>query len=264
MKSIINGLTVYLNGNEKNQPIIFVHAFPHDNRMWKKQVDFFSKYYFVITYDIRGFGESWQINGQFTMEMFADDLLAIVNGLYLKKPIVAGLSMGGYIILRTLQKNINLFSAVVLCDTRPEADDNAGKLKRSNAIYDIHNNGVERYSEEFVKNCLWDENIKINQELLENAVQIVTSQSEIGVKGALLAMLSRLDLTEFLSKITIPTLVLCGEHDKITPIELMEGMANKIPNSKFVVVPNSGHMSNMENPNFVNQTILSFLEENHL
>ena len=97
MKEIINGLSVFLEGNSKNQSILFLHGFPYDHTMWKEQVEVLSKKYFCITYDIRGLGDSPVGDGQYTMESFVDDLETIINELKLEKPILCGLSMGGYI-----------------------------------------------------------------------------------------------------------------------------------------------------------------------
>ncbi len=260
MKIDINGLSVYLNGNKNNPPIIFVHAFPHDRRMWDEQVEFLSKEFFVITYDVRGFGESEIGDGQYTMEQYADDLISIVENTGVNKPAVCGLSMGGYIILRTLEKAEHLFSSAILMDTRSEADDDAGKLKRAGAIKNINENGLIPFAKEFVKNCVWEKSIENENPGYLKAVEIATSQNPTGVKGALLAMVSRTNTTNYLSKIEIPVSVICGKYDALTPPEMMEQMAVRVRNSKFSIVENAGHLSNLENPQKVNQLIYDFLK----
>ena len=133
MKRTINDLPVFTEGVNNKHTIIFVHGFPFDHLMWKNQIDELGKDYFCITYDIRGLGESPVGDGQYTMEMFVDDLENIIDELKLNNPILCGLSMGGYISLRAVERMENKFSALILCDTKSSADDNQGKLKRAAA-----------------------------------------------------------------------------------------------------------------------------------
>src|SRR4030066_2358497 len=114
MKKIINGLSIFLSGSNESKAIIFVHGFPFDHTMWQAQVDEFSKDYKCVSYDIRGLGESPAGDGQFTMESFVDDLEIILDEPKLNRPILCGLSMGGYISLRALERIREKFSAAIL------------------------------------------------------------------------------------------------------------------------------------------------------
>lgn len=261
MSRIISQLLVFTEGNPLNKPLIFIHGFPYDHSMWDKQVDYFKQKYFCITYDIRGLGQSPSGNGQFTMEMFVDDLEAIINELKLDNPVLCGLSMGGYISLRALARFEDKFSAVILCDTRSEADDNAGRLKRSGAIKRISDEGLGGYAKDFISTCFGDEFKKNKKEEFENIIERSSAFNPVGVKGCQLAMLSRTDTTDYLQKIKIPSLIICGEHDALTPPAVMKTMADKISGSTFIVIKNSGHMSPIEQPDKVNVFINDFLEK---
>ena len=114
MKKIINDLSVYISGNNESKTILFVHGFPFDHTMWQIQIDEFSKDYNCVSYDIRGLGESPAGDGQFTMESFVDDLETILDELKLNRPILCGLSMGGYISLRAVERIQEKFSAAIL------------------------------------------------------------------------------------------------------------------------------------------------------
>ena len=206
MKEIINGLSVFVEGNSKNKSIIFLHGFPYDHTMWKAQIDELSEKYFCITYDIRGLGESPVGDGQHTMEYFVDDLETIIDQLKLDKPILCGLSMGGYISLRALERFENKFSAVILCDTRSEADNNEGKLKRAGAIKRINTEGLAPFTKDFITNCFGDNYKQNNKDEFEKRIAKSSAFDPIGVKGSLLAMIGRNDTTEYLSKIKIPAL----------------------------------------------------------
>jgi pimeloyl-ACP methyl ester carboxylesterase len=234
--------------------------------MWQAVIDELSEKYFCVTYDIRGLGESPIGDGQYTMELFVDDLELIITELKLDKPILCGLSMGGYITLRALErmcegvpKGEEKFSAVILCDTRSEADNNEGKLKRAAAIKRINSEGLAPFAKDFITNCFGDNYKQHNKEEFEMRIAKSSVYDPVGVKGSLVAMLGRNDTTEYLSKIKIPALVICGEFDALTPPAVMKPLAEKINRAEFVVIKNSGHMSPIENPKDVNETIKKFL-----
>ena len=260
MKKIIGGLSVFVEGNHKNKAIIFLHGFPYDHTIWQAQVDAFSEQFCCVVYDIKGLGGSSVGDGQFTMESFVDDLEVIIKELGLEMPIVCGHSMGGYIVLRALERMEEKFSAVILCDTSSKADDNEKKLSRSDDIRRINAQGLNSFSKHFIGRCYGDLYKKEHKEELKKRIAKSTSFHSVGVKGCILAMISRNDTTEYLSKITIPALVICGEHDTISSPNLMQLMSEKIKGSKFALIKNSGHMSMVENPLEVNDTIKKFVE----
>lgn len=261
MKKIINSLSVFLEGNSKNQSIIFIHGFPYDHTMWTAQIDDLSKNYFCVSYDIRGLGDSPVGDGQYTMESFVDDLEIIIAELKLDKPILCGLSMGGYIGLRALERFEDKFSAAILCDTRSEADNNEGKLKRAAAIKRINTEGLAPFARDFITNCFGDYYKQNHKNDLEKLITKSSTLNPLGVKGCLLAMLGRNDTTEYLSKIKIPVLVICGEHDALTPPRVMQSLSEKIKAAEFEIIKNSGHMSPIENPLEVNKAINDFLKK---
>ncbi|HRN25859.1 MAG TPA: alpha/beta hydrolase [Ignavibacteriaceae bacterium] len=264
MNEIINGLSVFIEGNTKNKSIMFVHGFPYDHTMWKAQIDELSENYFCVAYDIRGLGESPVGDGQYTMESFVDDLETIITKLKIDKPVLCGLSMGGYIGLRAMERMQEKFSAVILCDTRSDADNNEGKQKRAAAIKRINTEGLSSFAKDFVTNCYGDFYKQNHKEEFEKRIAKSSSFNPVGVKGSLLAMLGRNDTTEYLGKIKIPALILCGEFDSLTPPPIMKAMADKINGAEFVIIKNSGHMSPIENPEEVNGTIKNFLLKNRL
>jgi 3-oxoadipate enol-lactonase len=264
MKKIINDLSVYLSGNNESKTILFVHGFPFDHTMWQTQVDEFSKDYQCISYDIRGLGESPAGDGQFTMESFVDDLETILDELKPNKPILCGLSMGGYLSLRAVERMQETFSAAILCDTRSEADNNEGKLKRAAGIKRINKEGLAPFAKDFITNCFGDDFKQNKKEELQKIIEKSSQFNPAGVKGCLLAMLSRSDTTINLGKINIPTLLICGEQDTLTPPPVMKDMFHRINKAEFVEIPKSGHMTPIENPQMVNKAIRDFLVKNNL
>ena len=154
MHTINNKIPIYQNGSPQNRGILFIHGFPYDHNMWQKQVEELETNYRCITYDIRGLGNSPAGDGQFTMESFVDDVEFILGELKLYKPILCGLSMGGYIAFRCMEKMQDKFSGLIICDSKPDADNNEAKLRRANGIKTINNEGVQKFVGDFVPGCL--------------------------------------------------------------------------------------------------------------
>jgi pimeloyl-ACP methyl ester carboxylesterase len=253
----MNELKIFKKGIKNNPALIFIHGFPFDHNLWQNQVDFLKDDFFCLSYDIRGLGESPAVDGQFTMEMFADDLFEIIKNENINKPIICGLSMGGYIALRAVEKNQESFGGLILCDTKSGSDDNEGKLKRALGIKKINESGVQSFVNEFISNCFVEESHSKDfyKETLNRSLQYSPS----GVKGSLLAMAGRTDTSHFLPRINIPVLLICGEKDKLTPPHLMEEMSKLIPDSEFHIIPGAGHITPLEKTKEFNKIMKDFL-----
>jgi len=242
-------------------PVIFIHAFPLNHTMWNPQILALSEIHRVVAYDIRGHGESDVGDGQYTIELFVDDLIALVDHLKIEKAILCGLSLGGYIALRALERYPERWSALVLSDTRSDADSDETKLKRSAVLKLVKEQGVSLFAEEFVKPAFMSETFQTNPEMIQTVREMILKNPPLGISGALLALASRTDTTESLKQIKIPTLILVGEKDQITPPAAALSMKEAIPNAEMYVIPNAGHLSNLENPVEFNRRLMSFLSE---
>lgn len=254
-------LALFTEGSHDKKPIIFVHGFPYDRTMWDKLINELKSNYFCVTYDIRGLGQSPIGDGQYTMESFVDDLELIISELKIVKPILCGLSMGGYISLRAVERNESIYGGLILCDTRSSADTDEGKIKRADAIKKINTLGVKQFVSDFVPMCFAVKSITDSNEEYSKILKKSLGSNSIGVKGCILAMAGRTDTTSYLPKIKLPTLLLCGEDDRLTPPDVMELMAQQIPGAQFDIVLGAGHMSPIENASFVNNRIKKFLEK---
>lgn len=261
MEKYVKGIAVHEYGDRDKTPIIFIHGFPYNSTMWSQQIKVLKKEYYCIAYDIRGLGETPPGDGQFTIEMFVDDLFAVIDGLDIDKPIVIGFSMGGYIALRAMERDPHRFRALILSDTKSQADDDAGRLKRASAIGIINSDGMEQFAADFVPMTFSDQSQEGLPETYAAFLERAQAESPIGVKGCLLAMAARTDTTHVLGDIRIPTLLLVGEHDALIPPAVMQQMQDKINGSTIVHVPKAGHMAPIENPEFVTQAIEEFLEK---
>jgi pimeloyl-ACP methyl ester carboxylesterase len=215
----------------------------------------------IITYDLRGHGQSDIGDGQYTIELFVDDLMALLDYLKITKTILCGFSMGGYIALRAIERDPDHFNALVLCDTMSTADSNQAKIRRANSIKLVKKEGVGRFAEGFMKAVFAQETFAAKPDIIDEIRRTILSNSPLGICGALLAMAGRTDTTEALSKINVPTLILVGEHDAVTPPGAAKSMHDRIPNSKLYPIEDAGHMSNLENPIKFNKHLTKFLNE---
>ena len=266
MLASVNGLDLYYSdiGKAESVPIVFIHGFPFSSEMWKGQVQMLqdNKMNFrIIAYDLRGHGRSDVGDGQYTIELFVDDLIALLDHLKITKTILFGFSMGGYIGLRAIERNPDRFNALVLCDTMSTADSNEGKLRRTASIKLIKREGVKPFAEGFLKAVFAPQSYSTKPDIIEEARRMILSNSPVGICGALLAMAGRTDTTEALGRISVPTLILVGEHDAVTPPSAAKSMHERIKNSELHVIDNAAHMSNFENPIVFNEHLTKFLEK---
>lgn len=256
----INGISWSDEGLAGSLPVVLIHGFPFDRRMWGPQIQALSKQYRVISYDVRGHGASAAGDGQYTVEFFVDDLFQLLDHLKLKQAVLCGLSMGGYIALRAAEREPERVKALILCDTKSEADGNEAKLKRAASVLSVKKNGSSAYAEEFVKAVLTEETLKTQTALARSVKDMIAGNTPLAIAGALLALAARTDTTAALPKMSFPALLLVGSEDRLTPPSASEAMLKALPHAVLHVVPRAAHLSNLENPDFFNEKLLAFLK----
>ncbi len=261
MKITINDIAVnYSDEGEKGAPaVIFIHGFPFNRSMWNMQLKALKDSCRVISYDIRGHGTSDPGNEIFSIELFVKDLLALMDALKIKKAVLCGLSMGGYIALNAIENYPERFIALMLCDTTCIADTPEVKEKRMNAIESIRKNGVEKYAEESIKNFFAPESITVKYNEIDAIRGMIVKTSEQTLLKTLLALSVRKETCSKLSEIRVPVLIMVGKEDKITPPAAAQFMHEKIKGSSLHILEHAGHLSNMENPGEFNSTLMTFI-----
>ena len=242
-------------------PVVLLHAFPLSHRMWEPQIAALSERYQVIAPDHRGFGASDTGDGQTTMELVVDDLFAVLDQLRLDRVIAAGCSMGGYVLLRALERAPERFRAVVLADTRSTADDDAGRLGRANTIRDVKSKGVAAFAEAFSGKLLGPSTLERKPDLRAHVAGMINANGALGICGGVLALATRTDTTAALRKLSVPALIVVGEEDALTPPPQSRQMNEATPGSRLVVIPKAGHLSNLEDPDAFNRALLAFLAD---
>jgi len=261
LRASVNGVEVdFVDvGVPDSLPVVLIHGFPFNHEMWDPQIQALQKRFRVIAYDLRGHGKSGAGDGQYTLEFFVDDLVGLLDYLKIERAVLCGLSMGGYIALRTVERNPERVRGLILADTQAKADSNEAKLRRAAAIKSVKANGVKAYAENFVKSVFAPQTLTNNKAVVEKIKRLIEGNSSLGIGGALLALASRTDTTGALPGIKVPTLILVGEHDSSTPPSASQEMHDKIPNSEMHVIPNAAHLSNLENPEEFNKHLSDFL-----
>jgi len=261
MKAHLKGVTLHYaeQGMPSGTPVIFLHGFPFSHEMWDGQLETVGQEYRAIAYDLRGHGYSDIGDGQYTIEGHVDDLLALMDHLAVWRAVIVGLSMGGYIALRAMERNPERFRAVVLCDTRSEADSNEGKLRRFAAIQAVKSEGSGAFADTFVKMVFSERSLQDHPEAVGMISRIIRRTPPLSIAGTLLALASRTDTTGSLENFSVPCLIMVGEHDVTTPPTASQAMHERIHDSELVIVPAAAHMSNLENPEVFNHHLLAFL-----
>lgn len=256
----VNDFTLsYDDLGEGRVPIIFLHGFPFDKSMWKGQIEFLKTTYRLIACDIRGFGKSTDEKSPLNMSLFADDLIEFMDKLEIDKAIICGLSMGGFITLNAAKRFPDRFEALVLCDTQCIADTPEVKEKRLNTIAKIEAEGVSDFNEGFLKSVFHKDSLADKKELVSALRSVVFANSQQIITQGLLALATRSETCSTLDKISIPTLIICGREDAVTPLEQSEYLKEHILGATLKVIDNAGHVSILEQPNEFNEHLSEFL-----
>jgi len=240
--------------------LLLVHGFPLDHTMWESQMEPLAHAFRVVAPDLRGFGQSGVTEGTVTMKQFADDLASLLAALDIQRRVaLCGLSMGGYIAWQFWRHHAARLDCLILCDTRAAADTEQARQGRLTMAENVLRFGSPIVVEPMLPKLLAPATPQQRPEVVRLLSNMIVNSPPMGIAAAQRGMAERPDMTDLLGQIDVPTLVICGEHDTISPPEEMRSIAAAIPDSQFAVIPDAGHMSPMENPHAVNDTIRRFL-----
>ncbi len=255
-----HGVQLHFIERGKGVPLLLVHGYPLDHSMWQRQIDGLSDICRVIVPDLRGFGASEVTTGTVTMEQMADDLAELLEGLKINEPIVlCGLSMGGYVAWQFALRHRARLAKLILCDTRAVADSAeaaAGRLKTAEKVLA---EGAGVASEALIPKLFAPVTYEQKSRIVELTREVILRTKPQGIAAALRGMAERPDVTAQLGKLDMPALLICGEHDGISPPSEMRQIASRMPRAKFVEIAAAGHMAPLEQSVAVNAAIREFL-----
>lgn len=250
----------YLDSCDR-MPLLLVHGFPFNSSMWEPQVEDVGEAARVIAPDLRGFGRSDAPPAPYNVGMFAEDCASLLLHLGIEGPvIIGGLSMGGYVALEFYRRYPERVAGLVLASTRAGADSTEGKAGRDKAAETARSQGTKAIADSMLPKLLAPQNYEEQPDVVEFLQEMMEGASVEGVVGALMAMRDRPDSTPMLADIDVPTLIIHGADDQLIPVAEAEAMFAAIPDAELVIVPDAGHVPNLENPDDFNDALLDFVE----
>lgn len=258
----VRGIELAFDDEGAGEPaVVLLHGFPFNRSMWRGQVELLRASYRVITPDLRGHGETSVAEGAAaTMEEMARDVAALLDELNVARAVVGGLSMGGYVALAFYRLFRERVRALVLADTRAEADTEDAKRGREETARRALEEGTQTIADTMLPKLLAPATFEENSPAVALVRGMILGTRPEGAAAALRGLAARRDQTDLLPEINVPTLIVVGSEDALTPPERSEAMRREIPIARMEVIEGAGHVSNLERPAAFNRALSDFLK----
>jgi 3-oxoadipate enol-lactonase len=255
----VNGVSLAVEVRGEGPAVLFIHGYPHDRTLWSHQVEKLEGCRRIAP-DLRGMGQSDAPDLGYSMATYAADLAALLDALGVDEVVLCGLSMGGYIAFEFLRRWRPRVRGLVLLDTRAEADSAEGRRARDTAAATAREGGAQAIAESLLLAMLSPETRTSSPELVETVRAMMAATPVAGIVGALAAMRDRTDSTPLLATLAgLPTLVMVGEADSLTPPDRARTIAQSIPGARLVTVSGAGHLPPLERPVQTTEALQEFL-----
>jgi pimeloyl-ACP methyl ester carboxylesterase len=239
--------------------VLLLHAFPLSRLMWRPQLEALQDRYRVVAPDLRGFGASSGFVGPPSVETMADDAARLLDELKVDQAVVGGLSMGGYVALAFARRHAGRLRGLILADTRAEPDDEAGRANRDRLIAEASGSTGAVFIESMLPKLVGATTLGQRPEVVAEVRHIAAGQVAAGIVGALKALRDRPDARGGLAAIAVPTLVIVGSEDVLTPPAVARELAGRIGGARLEEIDGAGHLSNLEQPQRFNAAVRAFL-----
>ena len=241
-------------------PVVLLHPFPANHDLWKPAAQALVSQYRVILPDLRGHGESSIGEGPATMEKHAMDIARVLDREEVGRAPFVGVSIGGYVLFEFLRKYRGRVEALVLCNTKAQADTPEGRAGRLQAAADVIERGTEPFFESMLTKLIGKTTRSTRPDLVDGALQLMRKMSAEDVAMVQRGMAERQDCVETLKTINVPTLIVTGDEDILTGVADAELMRQNIPGSQIRVIAKAGHYSPWEQPEEVGKLVRQFLD----
>jgi 3-oxoadipate enol-lactonase len=255
MKVVLGSRSMAYETVGSGQPVVLLHAFPFDSRMWRDTAAALAKRVQIITPDLRGFGQSDLGDGGFSIADLADDVAALLDNLSIPTATVGGMSMGGYVALAFAARHGSRLRSLILADTKAAADTPEARQGRENAIDLVQTQGVGAMLDRQIPRLL---SANANDSVRAQ-VRRLGEQSPATVIAGIRALRDRPDRTPELASIKVPTLLVVGTEDVLSPPAEARDVASRIAQARVVTIPGAGHLSCLENPEAFAAALMGFL-----
>ena len=260
MKATINGRELAWDETGSGRTILFLHGFPFNRQLWYNQMRAIPSGWRGVAMDLRGFGESAGSNDpQYTMDMFADDAAALLTHLRVRRAVICGLSMGGYIALAMQRRYPSMLGGLVLADTRATADGEQERKKRLETAERVKAEGSNVVVDSMLPKLFASTTPYSKPQVAQFVRGMMEAAPAASIARALLGMAARPNSEPDLRNINVPTLVIVGAEDQITDRGQAQLMARAIRGSQIEVIPEAGHVSNLEAPDVFNEALRRLL-----
>lgn len=245
-------------------PLLLLHGFPLDHSMWSAQEPL-AEHLRLIVPDQRGFGGS-DGDGPESIEQLADDAVALLDRLHVAGPVVVcGLSMGGYVAQHVAARHADRVAALVLVDTRLEADTPEARAARTDLAGKVGRLGQAIVADAMIPRLLAPasgEDALARRAGIEGVLRrMIVTQRVSTIQAALAALGNRPDMTEAMRRCVVPTLLVVGADDAITPPSCLQAAEAIMPDARLLIVPRAGHMTPLEAPTVFNAAVVAFLKD---
>ncbi|MBC7895794.1 MAG: alpha/beta fold hydrolase [Cytophagaceae bacterium] len=254
----IHGRQVGYDDVGSGDPIVFLHGFPHRRTLWAPQLGAIMVRARCIAPDLRGFGETPPA-GPYSMDRYADDVAELLDHLRVERAVVCGLSMGGYVAFSLWRLHPDRVRGLVLMDTKATADTAEGLQKRKDMIALTQERGSSAVADAMISGMVGKSTRERCPEIVDAMHSMLESAPVEGIVGALEALMKRVDSTPTLATITVPTMIVVGEEDALTPVKDSEALHAGIAESRLEIIAHAGHVSNFERSAAVNHVLSEFL-----
>jgi len=240
--------------------LVLLHAFPLNARMWERQLALSGRGWRVIAPHFRGFdGGSGDPPAQ-SVDDYAGDVVDLLDALHIHDAIVGGLSMGGYVAFALLRNASRYVRGLILADTKATADTPEAVEGRKRMIELVGAKWPAAVAEGMHPTLLGETTRRRRPAVVEQVRSLATSSSAEAIAGALRVLMTRPDSTPQLASIHVPTLIIVGDEDTVTPASAAEEMHHGIAGSELVTIPEAGHLTNLEQPDAFDAAIARFLD----
>jgi 3-oxoadipate enol-lactonase len=256
----INNIEIAYDDQGSGPAVVLIHGYPFNRSMWTEQTQSLADRFRVITLDLRGHGDSDASTGASTMQLMAEDVAQLMDQLGVERAVVGGLSMGGYVALAFYQLFPTRVEKLLLADTRAQADTDEGKATRAEQAQKILAEGMAPIVDTMLPKLISPDTVSKRPEVVKRVRDMMLHTKPEGAAAALRGMAEREDQTQRLSQINVPTLIIVGREDPITPAADSEKMHQLITDSELVVIENASHVSNIEQPEQFNRALRKFLD----
>jgi 3-oxoadipate enol-lactonase len=254
----IDGQIICYEEHGAGPPLLLIHGFPLDSRMWAEQMRVFAGRR-AIAPDLPGFGRSPSTRAYSVAEL-GELMHRLLRELDARPAVVGGLSMGGYVAMALMARHPHDVAGLVLIDTRSEADSPDARAGRMKMIQTARESGANAVAEQMIPRLLAPQTLQSRPAVVAAVREMAQGLSATTIENTLLALRDREDYSGLLSTVRVPALIVVGEHDAITPPAVARSMHERLAGSTLEVIQGAGHLSPMEQPEAVNRAMARFLE----